>query len=270
MKLNGFSQLGLRFTEQMKAQIYSTHSADVEKRPVEFLETKFKEESLKAVSDLLDDKGNQYYLMASTAMELAQSIKIGEEKFDVCFLNEVPDKKITFLLGKNLFFRYMKRNGNIYVIKVKTEMSPLGEYLRYVLFRFNTETGYVSAYDNNPNPFEEKDFLLFIQLMCFTELSELEIKLIKPNQAFGTKRQGKYKNESRKDIILVDSTWNKIIVRTEGFKVSGHCRLQRFGKGRKQAEIIYIAPFMKKGYIRRAKSGKMGNFEEIHENADTQ
>ena len=54
-------------------------------------------------------------------------------------------------------------------------------------------------------------------------------------------------------VTQLDSTWLKTIVRTEGFMVRGHFRLQRYGEGNLQRKLIYIEPFEKHGYTRRAK-----------------
>lgn len=54
-------------------------------------------------------------------------------------------------------------------------------------------------------------------------------------------------------IRYIDSSWLKTIIRTEGFLVRGHFRLQPHGIGRSERKLIYIQPFKKHGYVRRAK-----------------
>jgi hypothetical protein len=52
------------------------------------------------------------------------------------------------------------------------------------------------------------------------------------------------------NVTLLDSRWFTTICRNEGFAVSGHFRLQPYKTGPK---LIYIAPFTKNGYHRKAK-----------------
>lgn len=53
-------------------------------------------------------------------------------------------------------------------------------------------------------------------------------------------------------IKYIDSRWVREIVRLEGFQVRGHFRMQRYGKNNAERKLIYINPFEKKGYHRRA------------------
>lgn len=50
-----------------------------------------------------------------------------------------------------------------------------------------------------------------------------------------------------------DCTWYTTIIRTEGFSVRGHFRLQPCGKGKQDKKLIYIHEFQKHGYVRRAR-----------------
>ena len=54
-------------------------------------------------------------------------------------------------------------------------------------------------------------------------------------------------------ITHLDSSWLRTIVRTEGFLVRGHFRLQACGEKHRDRKLIYINPFQKHGYVRRAK-----------------
>jgi hypothetical protein len=63
-----------------------------------------------------------------------------------------------------------------------------------------------------------------------------------------------YYNNTPSDVILVDSTWNKLIIRTEGFGVTGHFRLQPHGEKSQLRKLIWVQPFQKHGYVRKPKS----------------
>ena len=59
-------------------------------------------------------------------------------------------------------------------------------------------------------------------------------------------------NKAPFPIHRLDSSWFKTIIRTKGFGVKGHWRLQACGKGWKEHKLIFITGFQKHGYIRRA------------------
>jgi hypothetical protein len=276
MKLSPNSQLGLNITRNMVGQIimyqWKNYIQPVEdvalktKAMANFVELFSKEMLVTSDSEeLLESFGisraqlnlltNTNYLMATPALELAQRIKIDEDKFDVRFLSKVKDKKITFLLGKNGFIRFMKHGDEIFAIMVSTELTENSEtYMKYCSFKVNTGTGVISYMDNPNSPLSDEKFRLFIQLLIFTELSELEVKILKPKEkTYGTRKEGKFVNESSQNVTIVDSTWNKIIIRTEGFAVRGHFRLQPCGEGFTDRKLLFISEFQKNGYIRRPK-----------------
>lgn len=54
-------------------------------------------------------------------------------------------------------------------------------------------------------------------------------------------------------ISIIDSNWFRTTVRTEGFGVKGHFRLQPCGEGRKNRKLIWVNDFRKDGYTKKAK-----------------
>ena len=96
---------------------------------------------------------------------------------------------------------------------------------------------------------------LLLQHLIFLHLSETKVEILEPKQKYGkTRKQGKIVNGSGHSVTVVDSKWNVISVRADGFTVGGHFRLQRVGKGRKSIRLIYIDEFEKHGYTKRAKN----------------
>lgn len=97
-----------------------------------------------------------------------------------------------------------------------------------------------------------KDIYEFVyKLMCFVFLSENEEEILPAHGSRGTKKSGKFKNDLDIPIIFLSSKWNITSIRNEGFNVSGHFRLQPYKAG---AKMIFIEPFEKHGYVRKAKS----------------
>lgn len=93
-----------------------------------------------------------------------------------------------------------------------------------------------------------------IPFFVFMDYAEVQEKVVKA----GTKNKGISKksgdsNLSEFNVIRLDSAYFTRIFREEGFSVSGHFRLQPCGEGLRDRKLIYINPFEKNGYTRRAK-----------------
>lgn len=99
----------------------------------------------------------------------------------------------------------------------------------------------------------DNEMLEFVRLLIFTELIETEIVELGPKQSAGTRKQGKWLNESNHNVKIVDSSWNKILVKGQSFSVTSHIRLQPYGPGLKYRKPILIEEYQKNGYIRGAK-----------------
>ena len=96
------------------------------------------------------------------------------------------------------------------------------------------------------------EMMEFVKLLIFTELTELETVELGPSQSVGTRKQGKWLNQTNKNVKIVDSSWNKILIKGQKFSVTGHIRLQPCGPGLKFRKPIYIDDFEKTGYTRNA------------------
>lgn len=97
---------------------------------------------------------------------------------------------------------------------------------------------------------------LVAQFMCligFLKFCDVETKVIQPNEKYRDHKKVKYFNETKSAIEILDSRWFTDIVRSEGFAVSGHLRLQPYGPSRSMKKWIYISPFEKTGYTIKAK-----------------
>ena len=125
------------------------------------------------------------------------------------------------------------------------------------MFPINTKKGVIDVDLENlgENTVDEygEDICNLFQLLVFTELAETEIVELAPGKKFGTRKQGKYLNETKSNVIVVDANWNKYVFTSEGFNVRGHFRWQPCGVDRQQRKLIFIEEFQKKGYSRRPK-----------------
>jgi hypothetical protein len=89
------------------------------------------------------------------------------------------------------------------------------------------------------------------------EFAKHETIIVPPNGRNGTQKAEKLLNDSPIRVQIVDSTWNKVIIREEGFDVDGHLRLQAKGEGRKDRELIWINGYKKHGYKRGIDKSKL-------------
>ena len=91
----------------------------------------------------------------------------------------------------------------------------------------------------------------FIKYLVYVNLSDTEFKIIKPNEKIGSRRKNTaFKNNTKIPFHIVDSVWNNIVIRKEGFKVMGHFRLQPCGVKSMDRKLIWISEHKKDGYIR--------------------
>lgn len=95
-----------------------------------------------------------------------------------------------------------------------------------------------------------------LTLILFLKYCEVETKVI-PAGKKGNHIGNKYVNESKQRIEILDSTWFTTIVKSEGFTVGaengGFFKLQPYGPNNSQRKLIWVLPYEKEGYTRKAK-----------------
>ncbi|KAA6438870.1 hypothetical protein FEM33_15255 [Dyadobacter flavalbus] len=96
------------------------------------------------------------------------------------------------------------------------------------------------------------DMIFVIKL--FQLYADSELKVVKPNQTLKKLDLGYIKNESPFEITYLNSNWFTTLVRSEGFEVRGHFRLQpKKVDGEWTKELIWISDFVKSGYTSKSK-----------------
>lgn len=96
-------------------------------------------------------------------------------------------------------------------------------------------------------------FSSFLILLAFLQYADTEKVYIENGQTKSLTRGESVKNSSGMKIKYYDSRWIREIIRTEGFKVRGHFRMQPYKiNGEWSKKLIYINEFEKHGYHRRA------------------
>ena len=213
--------------------------------------------------------GGTFFMPCETAIKTASSIRLElSDKFNAIFLSKIPDgRKFTYLMGKHKFFSALKENGIIraYCVWFEQRDDRLW-YLMYDSASFNTKTGDYSLGERLSPLYKNENMLLFLKLMTFIELSDLVTAKLKPGAKHVIGKE-KYINESGADVcVIVDSKWNVCGVRTDGFGVSGHLRLQACGKDLNDRKLIYVEEFQKTGYVRTAGKVRAGMTDLKNEN----
>lgn len=87
--------------------------------------------------------------------------------------------------------------------------------------------------------------------LVFMRFAETETKNIDPGKK-ATVGKEKHKNETELKVRVVGCEWITTIIRSSGFDVRGHFRLQPCGVNHQDRKLIWVNPFQKNGYTRRA------------------
>ena len=94
---------------------------------------------------------------------------------------------------------------------------------------------------------------IVIMIYLFKKYANVETKIIPGESMIGKTKADKIINDFKSKITYLDSKWFTNIVKSDGFKVSGHFRLQpKKVDGSWTKEIIWIDDFEKTGYTSKA------------------
>jgi hypothetical protein len=186
------------------------------------------------------------YYITDTVHKALDLIKVG--KLDWTIFNNQPDKKLTFIFGDSRLLRVNIRDISIdffYLSGYKEDK------LKYLQFYIDKKTGTASTEFRGLDDSALK--LECYRLLCFMFFSKNEERVVKAGTSYGTRKQvDALSNDLPYPVTIVNTNWNITSIRTDGFNVSGHFRLQPCGVGFMDRKFVFIQPFKKKGYIRKA------------------
>lgn len=198
------------------------------------------------------------YVFTKTSLEICSKIKINSNSISLIQPQEMINDGIRLtnewghISLEREFYRYAVIKNMLFVIHIYKEQDPLkgeGDFIGYSVWRTQLgmpEMSYSSAA-------QKEEDTKFLQILIFLKYTNPDIKFIESGKKVGTRKNGFF-NLTRSSITVVDSTWNTTVVRSKGFSVDGHLRLQPHGPERKQRKLIWIEPFEKEGYVRHSKS----------------
>jgi hypothetical protein len=192
---------------------------------------------------LLNNKDARLYLICSGVEACSKMIRIGDN-FSSKALRNIKLGKHTYLLGKGEMCRFIRQEDGI-----------IGFYWhrdKGVAFEFGFDLQDDGYYFDEQHA---ESFNRVAKIMTFVELGDIDVvRLDKGANNGKAKKDGKITNTSAYTVYVVDSSWNKLIIRTDGFAVMGHFRLQACGAGLTDRKLIWINAFEKHGYTRRPKA----------------
>jgi hypothetical protein len=252
-----FPNLGDKFKQQHLDYLRETLKPNSEEEFEMGLTALMRFPVVETIERLTNHTDYKNHLITDTAKEIASKIKVGDN-FNFKLLDTIKEQRSTYLLGKTKFVRFDIKGSNIFILLVQSN-KPLTEgnvQMYYRMFRIDTAEGSINIQRDASDA--EKQVMLdtakeLIQLLIFINLSDVEVHDLPPNRKTGTRKSGSFKNETDVKITVVDSSWNKIIIRTEAFNVSGHLRLQACGPNFSERKLVWINPYKKEGYIRKPK-----------------
>lgn len=187
------------------------------------------------------------YIIRKTALNICEHININEErKFD--YLSKFKDGDYMFILSENEFLKCRKHSNNRIIVANYRRFSD--DNSQYCMFNISLNTRQEQIPEDIIG---QRAYTLFIQILIFILFTETEEVYLKPGEKNGTRKGGKIVNNSNLDFTIIDSTWNKILIRDEEFEVGGHLALRACGPGRVDRRLTWIKPYKKNGYIRKTK-----------------
>lgn len=213
-------------------------------------------DSDKFLWNLLNKEFNKNYLITNTVMDKLGLLKINQDKMDWSVFSNINKGKYTFILPTNQVLRLAVTEHQLYfacsVVKKMNISENKMDVINHIFFIDKSDWQPCEHLKNHAPLINKKVFIY--KLLCFIFLSDIEEEIIKPGQSVGTKKSGKFVNSFDSNMTIVTSKWNITSIRTEGFNVSGHFAIRYTGEGRTIPKMVYIQPFMKHGYIRKAKA----------------
>lgn len=245
----------MMYSESLKKEIFGMHMKNVyEQNAVSYSEKDMSSEEKKQyfslAEHLIRNETNEVFIFRKTALEIAKKINVKYEKrFD--YLKKMKDGYKYFVTGENTFYKFFKLNNIISCIDLEIKKLETGERIGYCMYTYDLDSNYEFA-EGEESTQESKE--LFLKLLIFYEFAKHETIYVEPGRKHGTRNEGKVLNDSTTKVTIIDSTWNKIIIRKEGFDVQGHLRLQACGKNLEQRELIWVDDYKKNGYVRGLKN----------------
>lgn len=203
----------------------------------------------------LHNKDNKPYLVANSVIENLDLLKINKkgEHYNWEVFKQLKNQKVTFIFIDNTFLRMVITDDTIWFCHMTFTFNKGDKnngHMHWVMFFIKRDTGELCEHFKHPDVKQREEFIY--KFLCFFYLTDNNEEIVAPGKVVGTRKTGKISNDFKFPLTMVTSKWNITSIRTEGFGVRGHFRVQPCGKAWSNYEIIFIDPFEKSGYKRTA------------------
>lgn len=216
-------------------------------------------EHRKVLREWLFPKETKWFLIQESAIKGSKLVRVSEG-YTARSLKDIKIGSYCYLLGKDAFLTMNVKPGSI------TGMYLNSSTPAFFRFAADLESGFIAKNSS----IYDKEYAEVVQLLTYVELADVEVSIIEAGSSNGkTRAEGKIKNESDFRVYVVDSAWNKVIIRDSEFLVRGHYRLQPCGPFNKDRKLIWISDFAKHGYKRQARAKVTGFFKASIDNQTT-
>ncbi len=205
----------------------------------------------------LNNDNNKPYLVSNSVIENLDMLKINkkDEHYNWQVFKGLKNQKVTFIFNDNSCLRMLVSDDTIWFCHIKFTFEKSSDNdgkMYWVMFYFDRESGELCDHFNHKDVLDMEEYIY--KFLCFFYLTNNSEEIIPAGVVYGTRKSGKIKNDFNFPLVLVNSRWNTTTIRTEQFGVRGHFRIQPRGVGRQDYEVIFIEPYTKDGYIRKAQS----------------
>ncbi len=239
------SNLWMEMLETQYPNIYKDYQAEGKDLP----------EGIMSLYYCLCNTKDHPYMVSQSVVENLDMLKINkkDDHYNWEVFKNLPELKATFIFHDNNLLRMIVSEETLWFCHLSFTFDKGDKNngkSNWVMFYLNRKTGELCEHFNHTDVRNLEEFIY--KFLCFFYLTENTEEIIPAGKIHGTRKTGKISNDFRFPITLVTSRWNTTTIRTESFGVRGHFRVQPCGKGRSNYEIIFIAPFTKQGYIRKA------------------
>lgn len=207
----------------------------------------------------VENEAKQFYVTKS-AIDLIAKIDTNKLDYELLFNKLDNNSAYKFIVTDSIFVGLIiTKNGMVdvhfyeYVYNKGEKRSISGfnfiyDYINDVMYTTPTK----NKDEDEDKKITAKAFGFLLSLLTYYCYSDTEFKFVESKKKIGTRKKG-YKNNTNYDFTIIDSVWNNIIVRKEGFNVSGHLRLQPCGIQSMDRKLIWITEHKKHGYVRGLK-----------------
>lgn len=208
------------------------------------------------------ENGFRKLILSKSSLDVINNLKV-PKNIHMDVLNSLPNRKDTIQIDGQTCIKYHKTNETInFIIVNELQLNPT-DNSRYTLHTkfihidlikgvmVTDEFDSITQYVLTLNEIYEKYMKIFLKVITFLELTDVEMDFI---SGINTKKKvynSKLKNTSKFDVIYVTSKWNTMTVNINPIDVRGHWRLQPYGTGRSMYKYIWIEPFKKKMTVRQ-------------------